>query len=499
MVSVKGSVGWIVGCSVLIVGSVLSVFVAYASPALQGGQPLQIGEPVTGTLDDDTFRQVYTFLGQAQDVIAVSLARTSGDLDPYLLLTDEQGTILAVSDDHGSGVDALISFKSLPASGRYFVIATRFGQEHGKTAGEYELLLNLIGTGMTEDTVLTYGDSVLGRVSHAQPLVFYFLRAERGDFINVSLRRISGDLDPRVDIATTGGLVLISNDDDPNAEGTLDAGIANYLIEESGVYLIVATRFGDSAGDTEGGFVLSVDMTPSELLGDSLDTARLIDYGMTLNGEINDDVPVRYFRFEARRGDVITATLSTAAGNLDPMLRLVDADQDELAQDDNSGGRQNARIAAFTMPRTGVYYLLATRFREAEGQTRGEFSLELNGRAGVVGGRALEIVYGASVSGQLDGTRVAEEYVFFGHQGDVITISMERVSGNLDSLLTLYDSDRKQVAFDDDSGGDQNSSIERFVLPRDDMYILVASRYDRETGTTNGAYILSLELVRSGN
>lgn len=479
--------------------NVFSVGGTYAGCALQGGQQLQIGVPVTGTLGDESFRQVYTFVGQAEDVIAVSLARVTGNLDPYLLLTDEQGAILAVSDDHGPEVDALISFKSLPADGRYFVIATRFGQEHGSTSGEYELLLNLIGTGMTEDTVLEYGDSILGRISHEQPLLFYFLRAQRGDFINVSLRRISGNLDPRVDLATPDGLVLASNDDDPNAEGTLDAGISNYLIEESGVYLILATRFGDNAGDTEGGFVLSVDVTPPGALGDRLDMARLIDYGMTLTGELSDAVPVRYFRFEARRGDVITATLANESGNLDPVLRLLDANQIELAQDDNSGDGRDARISAFTLPRTGQYYLLATRFGGDDGQTQGEFSLELNGRPGVVGGRALEIAYGTSVSGQLDSTRVLEEYVFFGQEGDVITISMERVSGNLDSLLTLYDSDRKQLAFDDDGGGNQNSRIEQFILPRDDMYILVASRYERETGTTNGAYILSLELVRFGN
>jgi hypothetical protein len=433
-------------------------------------------------------------------VIAITLTRTDGDLDPYLLLTDEQGIILAVSDDDGPGVDARISFTRVPADGRYFVIVTRFGQEHGSTAGDYTLLLERIGAGMTEDTVLAYGDSVLGRITQDEPILFYFLRAQRGDVINVTMQRISGNLDSRVDIVTTDGVVLASNDDDPLAEGTLDAGISNYLILEDDVYLIAATRFGDKAGDTEGGYVLSVVQTPPEELGESLDMARLIDYGMSLAGTISDDVITRYFRFDASRGDVITATLNTETGNLDPALKLLDAQQFELAQDDDSGEGRNARIAAFTIPRTGVYYLLATREGEAEGQTSGEFALELSGRPGVVGGRALEIVYGASVSGVIDDSRVSEEYVFFGQQGDVITIAMERTTGNLDSLVTLYDSDRKQIAFDDDSGaGEKDSLIQRFVLPRDDMYILVASRYEREKGTTSGAYFLSLELVRAGS
>jgi len=66
------------------------------------------------------------------------------------------------------------------------------------------------------------------------------------------------------------------------------------------------------------------------------------------------------------------------------------------------------------------------------------------------------------------------------------------------TLVTLYDSDRKQIAFDDDGGGDQNSLIKGFALPGDGMYFLVASRFERETGATSGAYILTLELARAG-
>ncbi len=471
----------------------------YAAPWPQGWLPLNFGEAVSGSLDDDSFRQVYTFNGLANEVVAISMNRLSGNLDPYLLLTDEQGQILALSDDEGPNTNAQIEFKRIPASGRYFVIATRFGQEHGSTGGDYTLLLARVGSGVTENTVLQYGDSVLGRISQDEPIAFYFLRAQRGDVINTTMRRTSGNLDPHLDLATGDGTVIISNDDDPNAAGTLDAGISHYTILENGIYLIVATRFGREAGDTEGSYVLSLTRTPVEDLGTTLQNARLIDYGNTLEGSINDDVPFRYFEFEARRGDVITVTLAAESGNLDPVVKLLSPDQVEIAQDDDSGGGQDARLAAITLPSAGTYYLVATRNRETSGQTKGTFAIQLNGRAGVTGGRALEIMYGATVTGQLGNDKEAEEYVFFGRQGDVVKISMERASGDLDSLVTLYDSDRKQIAFDDDSGGEKDALIQRFELPRDDMYILVASRYDREAGTTSGAYILSLELVRAGH
>ena len=346
---------------------------AAADTSRQGGIPLLFGQPATGTIDDQTFRQVYMFDGRAEEVVTISMTQTGGDLDPYVLLTDELGNILASSDDEGPGADALIAYQRIPADGRYFVIASRFGQAHGSTAGEFLLLLEHVGGAETDDTVLDYGDSVFGRISSDEPLTFYFLRAQRGDVINVTVRRISGDLDPRVDLATADGVVLISNDDDPQAEGTLDAGIRNFTVLKSGVYLIVATRFGEKAGDTDGGFVLEVQRTPPEELGKRPEEARLIDYGMDVSAAVDDDVPVRYFRFDARRGDVITATLNAEAGNLDPLLKLIDANLTELASNDDTRDGRDARIAAFTLPEAGTYYLVATRNGEQAGRTSGSF------------------------------------------------------------------------------------------------------------------------------
>ncbi len=473
--------------------------VALAWPHRQGGTPLVVDQAATGQINDESFRQIYTFWGAADEVIALTMNRVDGDLDPFLLLTDDHGTILALSDDDGDAVNAIIISKRIPADGQYFVIATRFGQELGTTSGHYTLLLEQVGESATETTALQYGDSVVGNITADAPLVFYFLRAQRGDVISIKLLRLSGDLDPLLDLATSDGLTLASNDDDPLAAGTLDAGISNYTILQTGIYLIVATRFGRMAGDTTGNYALSISQTPPDELAGTLAMAQLIDYGASVEGSIDELTPTRFYWFEAQRGDVITITELKLSGNLDPFLKLDDTNLIDVAVDDDGGGRQDARIAAFTIPVAGKYYVLAGRAGEVEGQTSGTFTLQINGRPGVAGGQALEIVYGATVSGQIEGNSTTEEYVFFGRQGDVIEITMERASGDLDPLLTLLDSDRKQIAFDDDSGDDQNAQIQQFTLPGDDMYILVASRFDQEMGQTSGAYILTLELVRSAS
>lgn len=486
----------------LIAGTVITTVpcgISFADEDQQGAGNLVFGEKAAGVISDDGFRALYAFDGRENDVIAITMTRVSGDLDPYLILTDEYGEIVALSDDDGVSINAQIPFKRLISNGRYFVIATRFGQEHGSTTGEFSLQLERVGAETTENTVLKYGDSVFGRVTSTEPVTFYFLRAERGDVINVSMRRTSGDLDPQLEFATSEGIVLATNDDDPYAEGTLDAGIRTYTVLKSGTHLIVATRFGREAGDTQGSYVLSVERIPPEDLGTSIVDARLIDYGMTLEATIDEEIIARYFYFQAKRGDVITITQSKITGNLDALLKLTDKDLNELAQDDDRSTTRDARIAAFTIPASGTYYIIATRSGEQDGRTTGDFSLELNGRAGVAGDEALEIIYGATVSGQINNENSSEEYIFFGERGDTVRITMSRASGDLDSLITVYDSNRKQIVFDDDSGDDKDALIQSFVLPADDTYILIASRFERGQGTTSGAYILALELIRSGN
>jgi hypothetical protein len=492
------------GCGLLILGLCLPADWPLGGPSRaqadglrQSGTEILIGQPVSGTIGEDSFRHIYALTGQGDEVLSISMSRLSGDLDPLLLLIDSDGAILGLSDDEGEHANALLEAQRLPEGGRYFIVATRFGQEHGTTAGTFSLLVERAGSSPGADSILAYGHQVLGRITDETPLAFYFFRAQRGDVITITMQRTSGDLDPSLDLATPDGIVLLA-DDDGFSSGTLDAAITHYTVQLTGVYLVVATRFGREAGATEGTFVLSLTRTPVEQLGLEPANARLIDYGTAVTGAISDEVPARFFRFEADRGDVIAVTMERRDGALDSLVRVLDASLIPLAEDDNSGGDRNARIAALTLPQPGTYYIVASRSGEATGRSQGEFTLRLSGRPGLTNGASLEIMYGATVSGRIDDQTPEEEYVFVGQAGDVIRVTMERADGDLDSLVTLYDSERKQIAFDDDSAGQQSARLDRFVLPADGMYLLTASRFDRATGTTSGSYLLTLELVRPG-
>ena len=80
---------------------------------------------------------------------------------------------------------------------------------------------------------------------------------------------------------------------------------------------------------------------------------------------------------------------------------------------------------------------------------------------------------------------------FNGQKGDRVQILMQG-DGQLDPYLGLMDGESQNVlAEDDDSGGNSDAYIE-FTLPAAGTYIIVATRYDLDTGTSQGQYRLSL-------
>lgn len=340
--------------------------------------------------------------------------------------------------------------------------------------------------------VIYYGQQILGRITSANRAAFYYLSAERGDVISITMRRTSGNLDPHLDLATTEGVILVSNDDDPLSEGTLNAGIRDYMVQKSSVHLIRATGFGN----TEGSFVLTVTQTPPEEIGLTFERPQLIDYSMTVSVTLTEEHPKRFFSFSAEAGDILTVT--ARSDDVSPTVAILDINAVALAEASDIQRTGRARIAVFSVPTNGEYTLVTGATSNTALQNTAELELELSGRAAPHDGQTEEIAYGAVVSGLISGERPAEEYTFFGSAGDVVRISMERASGDLDPLVTLYAQDRKQIAFDDDSAEDNDALIESYVLPYNGPYIISASRYQRAQGKTAGAYILRLERNTAG-
>lgn len=101
------------------------------------------GDTRVGSITPDDKFDLYTFEGEAGEVVTVSMSQTSGTLDTLLFLMDPNGIELVQNDDSNDSTNSLINV-TLPQDGTYTIIATHFGAQFGGTIGGYNLSFSSI-------------------------------------------------------------------------------------------------------------------------------------------------------------------------------------------------------------------------------------------------------------------------------------------------------------------------------------------------------------------
>ncbi len=447
---------------------------------------------IAGRLDDANPRDLFTIDGLRGEVIHFELRALDASLDPMLLVFDESGRIVMARDD-GAGGLGLERELTIERSGPYFVVVARFGDALGKTEGAYELRMTRKGVLSEGGSSLRYSDSVIGTISDARPEVYYSFEARQGDIVRLRMTRSSGTLDPYLKVVDGERFVIAENDDHDSE--TRNAGIDALIIERSGAYIIIATRYDDSSGS----FVLSIEEAANSGSGSSPMAPLPIRFGESLSASLDHGLYERFYSFEADEGDLITIRMQRGAvGDLDSYLILADADFAPIMEDDDGGAaQQDSRITEYRIPATGRYHIIATRYDRARGGTTGAYRLSLevlDDPQLAAPADAVSLKYGTSVSGKINGDNEQDLYAFYGRRGDVVAISMTRVDGNLDAYLELLNSGQEIVTKNDDTANSQNSLINNFALPATGMYYIRARRYSGTDGNPNtaGAYVLVL-------
>ncbi len=482
---------------------VLVIFLGVGLPLLAQDTPTPIppdtgvepGTLITGTIDDATPRQVFYFEGSRGEVIRFQLQTTDGNLDPVMTVFDDTGMILFNRDDRDGNRDVAVMM-TIPASTRFYVVVGRFGYSQGSTRGEFELVLERVGVISEQGTNLLYNIPVIDTISSTQPQIYYTFRAEAGDIVNIEMVRSSGTLDPFLQIVDSNRFVLAENDDAPT-NGTRNARIENLIIENTGTYIIVATRYGQAAGESVGSFVLTITESEKSGLANSELTAFPISYNQTHEDVINADQFTRYYVFAAQRDDLITITQNQTTGQLDAFLTLANAGLQPLITDDDSGGGRNARIERYRIPADGEYYIIAGRIDGETGTSTGDYRLQL-----VYEGSAFEGVndgiprleFGSTTQDTITLEDDDSIFAFYGQKDEQVTIAVYRATGDLDPVVQLLDNNQTLLASDDDSAGGQNARIQNYRLPATGVYYIRATRYQGNEGTPNttGGYNLIL-------
>ena len=179
--------------------SLLMILIAMLLPGAltmaQAETMLALGETVSGEITIDDYEALYSFEGQAGQIIRALMTPQNPDFGGYhtswwsypaLLLLDAQKRVIAELHTHESA--ALIH--ELPADGKYYLIATGWYGRVKENVGKFDLLLE-------ELVELPFGVAVECEVS-SDAGKHYALRAE-GDFA-ITYRYSSGDFRPQISV-----------------------------------------------------------------------------------------------------------------------------------------------------------------------------------------------------------------------------------------------------------------------------------------------------------
>jgi hypothetical protein len=463
--------------------------------AVTGGGPISYGQTVSGLIDSFDTSDEWTFQGNVGDVITVSMLGSG--VDSYLILRDPQGIELITDDDSGGNLNSLISGYTLPSSGTYTIVATRFGQATGGSTGSYTLTLTFGTASVTPGGPITgggpidYGDTVVGEIASFDPEDAWTFDGTQGDLVTITMSATGGNLDSYLTLLDPQGLEVAYNDD---CCGSYNSQIAFFSLPSSGEYTVVASRYGQATGSSTGTYELNL-AQESPGGGNDQTGGGEIAYGDSVEGRINDTNPIDVWTFEGRAGDMVTISMQANQGSLDSYLQLLGPQGDEVAANDDSGGSLDAEIGSFRLPSSGTYSILASRFGGPGGTSSGSYELTLATGQDQGGGQdgGGEIALGETSTGQITNGDPSDAWTFNGRAGDVVTITMEARSGDLDAYLYLYDPQGRELTTNNDSGSSLDAQILSYRLPSTGTYTIVATRFEGPDGETIGGYELTLE------
>jgi uncharacterized protein YfaP (DUF2135 family) len=104
------------------------------------------------------------------------------------------------------------------------------------------------------------------------------------------------------------------------------------------------------------------------------------------------------------------------------------------------------------------------------------------------------IALGETLEGLITNENYFQTYTFEGLANQIINVDMTALNGSLDTLLLVMNASGNIIADNDDivSADNTNSSINALILPADGIYTIVATRYGKNVGGTEGAYSLTV-------
>jgi thiol-disulfide isomerase/thioredoxin len=507
--------------------------------------PIVYFQQVAGDITDEQWQDVYSFEGSAGDEVTIDMNSTEGDFDAYLVLFGPDGERIAENDDGPNPPYSQI-VTTLPENGTYILVATRFLERDGFTQGGYNLVVangEQAGGGTTSSSNQILFDipvssrlttdftqaSYLMDAQAGQTLIFTLEHDNPTEVVNLQVRLGAGERVVPFQPTENGTLTVEA---EIPQDGSYSVYVSRPMRSRAGPITFTLTVSGTNADGSPAtnavqptnGTVDENTDEPTESSGsDGQESSTALNYGESATGSIDDNTPSVTYEFEGSTGETVTIIMEAGGdGTLDTQLTLYGPDGTLRGANDDANMTTTNSELVYTLTDDGIYVVVASRYLAEDGTSFGDFTLTITAEEATTEpdttepegdpvtpptvsnppantGDAFEIEYGTTVIGTVDSTTLAQRYAFTGSAGDVITITMQATNGNLDSYLSVFDAQGRELVFNDDDlrGIGKDAAIRQFKLPADGTYIIVATRYGAFNGITAGSYELLISPASS--
>jgi hypothetical protein len=188
------------------------------------------------------------------DSLRIELVRLSGNLEAVLAIRNEDGDILASTDNPFVGRGALEY--EIEEDGAYIIEVAGIN----RTVGDFiiRILLNdealVTNTIASEESVLLVGisRSFRGILNQANPVDDYYIFLKEGSTLVVEMTRLEGEISPTITLLNAEKRSLEYSED------TDDLARLTYEIPEDAWYIISAASFGAQSASSSGRYTLRI-------------------------------------------------------------------------------------------------------------------------------------------------------------------------------------------------------------------------------------------------
>lgn len=404
----------------------------------------------------------------------------------------------------------------------------------------------ITGLNLASPTSIAQNVAATGVLTAQQPYVAYGFAAQAGDVVSVQMDATSGSLDTLLLLVDPNGNIVDSNDD--REVGNTNSSISNFSVILAGDYVVVATRYGQALGGTEGDYALTLSGAVSATATGTqtvniqvpvFDTVPRGSVEVSLQWSTSADIqllvrdpqgnPIYDGQPTSSIGGAIASTgndscvLATDGAPLTyiywPEGRLPTAGpyEIEVLYQNNCNDTTPVQFV-LTVVANGQVILQQNEPLQVDQRYVISYNIGLDGtitagEGGVFGTKqrpdaaslltdvvtelpsAPALANGTPVTGSIRLTNKFDVYTFDGSAGQVATIGLERLNGTLDPVVFLIGPGGDQITQNDDASLETtNSAINNFILPVDGQYTVIATHFGGEYGVTAGDYRLTLRL-----